>query len=38
MNKQIEGFGVPIRFPSLPDPDILLKGGEVLTIGETTIE
>ena len=38
MNRQIEGFGIPITLPLLPDPDVLLRGGETLTFGETTIQ
>ena len=38
MNQQIEDFGVPYRLDPLPEPDVLIKGGEVFTFGDTTIE
>lgn len=38
MNQQIEDFRVPCRLDPLPEPDVLIKGGEVFTFGDTTIE
>lgn len=38
MNQQIEDFGVPYRLDPLPEPDVLLKGGEVFTFGDITVE
>ena len=38
VNHQIHDFGVPFSIETIADPDVLLKGGEVFTFGDTTIE
>ncbi|KAK8829155.1 hypothetical protein WA556_005712 [Blastocystis sp. ATCC 50177/Nand II] len=38
VNQQIHDFGVPFSIETIADPDVLLKGGEVFTFGDTTIE
>ena len=38
VNQQIPDFGVPFSIETIADPDVLLKGGEVFTFGDTTIE
>lgn len=37
INKQIEDFGVPYHVEELPEPDVLLHGGETFTFGDTTV-
>ena len=38
MNQQIHDLGIPYSIDTLPDPDVLLEGGEVLTFGDMTVE
>ena len=38
VNQQISDFGLCVRIPPIADPDVLLKGGEVFTFGDTTVE
>ena len=37
INKQIEDFGVPYHVEELPEPNVLLHGGETFTFGDTTV-
>lgn len=37
INQQIEDFGVPYHVEELPEPDVLLHGGEAFTFGDTTV-
>ena len=37
INQQIEDFGVPYHVEELPEPDVLLHGGETFTFGDTTV-
>ena len=38
INTQISDFGAPYKVKDLPDPDVLLKGGEKFEFGDTTVQ